>query len=318
VSGEQPPRLFCKQPARGVLLFIPPSAAGGRPRYEPVPCGRSNSCEYCARRAAIENVLVVDLDSRKGSCPGHSITLTTRDPDFDPVRFTRAIAQWFRWLRCEVGPVEYLGLIEWTTGKGARSGGRRRMHQHTLVKGLPDDADLYALWRSGKRRWDRLTGAHRVELRELRSPAGATAYTVAHHHKTEQAPPRGWKGKRFRPSKGYFDRPVPELREEIKARMAAVAARRAIEAVLDNVCYVKLKKPCKTALFQQLPHKEDGMMRQRIKHHTTNNQKAHGQASETSFGSTNHEARPSHTHTTGFTTTTRRELYTTSWPSTTT
>jgi hypothetical protein len=88
--------------------------------------------------------------------------------------------------------------------------------------------------------------------------------------------------------------------------------------VLDNVCYVKLKKPCKTALFQQLPHKEDGMMRQRIKHHTTNNQKAHGQASETSFGSTNHEARPSHTHTTGFTTTTRRELYTTSWPSTTT
>jgi len=147
------------------------------------------------------------------------------------------VAQWFRWLRSEVGQVEYLGLIEWTTGNGAQSGGHRRMHQHTLVKGLPDDADLDALWRAGKRRWERLTGAWRVELRELRSAGGATAYIVGHHHKGEQAPPRGWKGRRFRASKGYFaPRTSPQLREEVKARMRSVAARRAVEAALDNVC----------------------------------------------------------------------------------
>lgn len=237
MSDESSRRLFCKQPARGVLLLIPPGSGGGEPRYEPVPCGRSNSCDYCARRAAISNVLTVSLDAREGTPPRHGITLTTRDPGFDEVRFRRAVAQWFRWLRSEVGPVEYLGLVEWTTGKGTRSGGQRRMHQHTLVKGLPDDVDIDALWRGGKRRWERLTGAWRVELRELRSAAGATAYIVGHHHKTEQAPPRGWKGRRFRASKGYFaPRTSPELREQVRERMRSVAARRAIESMLDNVC----------------------------------------------------------------------------------
>lgn len=105
------------------------------------------------------------------------------------------------------------------------------MHQHTLVKGLSEDADLDALWLAGKRRWERLTGAWRVELRELRTARGATAYIVGHHHKGEQAPPRGWKGRRFRSSRGYFSRPVPELREEVKDRMQFVAARKAIERV---------------------------------------------------------------------------------------
>jgi hypothetical protein len=43
---------------------------------------------------------------------------------------------------------------------------------------------------------------------------GAIAYLALHHNKMEQRPPRGWSGKRFRPSRGYFNRPVAELRAE--------------------------------------------------------------------------------------------------------
>jgi hypothetical protein len=181
--------------------------------------------------------MLVGLDAREHGHPGHAITLTTRDPDFDSARFRECCTQWFRWLRCEVGvPVEYLGVVEFTTGRGARSGGRRRMHQHTLVKGLPADADLDALWREGKARWERLTGAYRVELRQLHSAGGATRYIVAHHHKADQAPPIGWSGKRFRPSKGYFSQPVGELRRQVAEKMRAVAATRSLQATLDNVC----------------------------------------------------------------------------------
>lgn len=207
---------FCDTPARGVMW----RHADGS--YSPVRCGRSNSCAYCAWLTTAENMLVVALDARE-RMPRHGITLTTRDPDFDQARFRVVVAQWIRWLRKEF-PVQYLALMEWTSGKSATSGGCRRMHQHTLVKGIPDDADLDQVWREGKRRWEKLTGAHRIEVRELRKPAGAIAYLVAHHNKTEQAPPDGWSGKRFRPSKGYFTRPVPQLREQVRmTRSRAVA-----------------------------------------------------------------------------------------------
>lgn len=205
---------FCERPSFGVVW----RHADGT--FSPVRCGRSNSCAYCAWQAAAENMLVVGLDARE-RMPAHGITLTTRDPDFDQGRFRKAVSQWARWLRREVGPMEYLGLIEWTSGKGERSGGHKRMHQHTLVKGIPGDADLDQLWREQKKVWERLTGAWRVELRELRTPAGAIAYMVGHHHKAEQAPPPGWSGKRFRPSQGYFGRPVAQLREEAREQRAA-------------------------------------------------------------------------------------------------
>jgi hypothetical protein len=196
----------------------------------PVPCGRRNSCPYCAWKAVAQNMAVVARDARDRQ-PTHGITLTTRDPRFSPERYRKACSQWFRWLRSEVGDVEYLALMEWTV----RS---RLMHQHTLVKGLPSGS-CDPLWRAGKRRWEKLTGAYRVELRELRTPAGAIAYMVAHHHKREQAPPAGWSGKRFRPSRHYFERPIAQLRAEVKADHAERArverlVREAAEHDLDE------------------------------------------------------------------------------------
>jgi hypothetical protein len=187
-------------------------------RLLPVRCGRSNSCPLCAWLAAAENINVVAIDARD-DMPRYAITLTTVDPAFSSRAFRVAMAQWFRWLRSEVGAVRYLGNVEFTTGEAATSGGHRRIHQHTLVKG-EDGWDLDGLWRAGKARWESLTGAYRVELRALRTPAGACAYFVAHHHRAEQAAPPGWSGKRFRPSKGYFTRPVPELREQARSQRA--------------------------------------------------------------------------------------------------
>jgi hypothetical protein len=183
---------------------------------------------------AAENINVVAIDACE-VMPHYAITLTTVDPEFSAGRFREAMAQWFRWLRSEVGPVEYLGNVEWSTGESERSGGLRRMHQHTLTKGEPG-WDLDGLWREGKSRWEKLTGAYRIELRELRTPAGACAYFVAHHHKREQAALEGWSGKRFRPSKGYFTRPVSELREQARDQRArGIVLLHLIERYGENI-----------------------------------------------------------------------------------
>jgi hypothetical protein len=172
---------------------------------------------------AAENVQVVKLDAQE-RMPTFGITLTTADPKFPARRFRMAMSQYFRWLRREF-PVEYLGLIEWSTGLASTAKGRRYQHQHTLVKGIPRGTNTDPLWRESKRRWEHLTGAYRVEFRELRTPAGAISYMVAHHHKAEQATAEGrGSTKRFRPSRGYFDRPVAELRAQARAARARAVA----------------------------------------------------------------------------------------------
>jgi hypothetical protein len=137
-------------------------------------------------------------------------------------RFRVAIAQLFKWLRSELGrELGYLMLMEWTTGSGGHG---RLPHAHVLLKRLPPDTDLgpdCALFRGVRTRWQRYTGAWRIELRPLLSPAGAVVYMVGHHHKREQAPPKGWSGRRFRPSVGnrdgvgrYFLRPAMDVRAD--------------------------------------------------------------------------------------------------------
>lgn len=196
-------------------------------RLLPVRCGRSNSCPACAWLASVENVGVVAIDAREEQ-PTVGMTLTTRRADFDMVKYRRAVAHLFKWLRREFGPeLAYLLLMEWTTGSGGHG---RLPHGHLLVKRLPASLDLSPgcqLWRDVKAHWETYTGAWRVELRELRTPGGAIAYMVGHHHKGEQAPPEGWSGKRFRPSQNYFVRPIAELREEShRERLRSIALLR--------------------------------------------------------------------------------------------
>jgi hypothetical protein len=240
----------CVRPSKSAFLLL----ADGK--LVPMRCGASNRCPYCAWLIAVENSIVVGMDALWGDQPQIGMTLTTHRPDFDMDRFRQAVAQVFRWLRSEIGRdgIEYLGLIEWSSGKGGKG---RMPHMHTLLKGVQasDLGDVvddprgkgrrYELELALREKWREWTGgAWVVDARPLRSAGGAVAYMVGHHHKTEQAPPAGVKGtKRMRPSRGYFDgrlaevrglgeRPVQAYRAAAKEQMRSETARKALLAQL--------------------------------------------------------------------------------------
>jgi hypothetical protein len=200
----------------------------------PLRCGASNRCAYCSWLVALENALVVRADAAE-CLPQLGFTLTTRAAQTPAERFRRDVEQAMKALRREPWACDarYLGQIEHTTGHGTRSGGARRIHQHGLMKDVDRDraADVAEVLR---RVWLSRTGAHRVEAHELHRPAGAIAYLVNHHQKTAQAPPKGWSGKRFRPSKGYFERPIVQLREEARVLLRDRRVEAAIAATLED------------------------------------------------------------------------------------
>jgi hypothetical protein len=152
---------------------------------------------------AFENMTMLRQDAEENSAPEHVITLTSREPVTDAAAYRNACAVFWRAFRRTWGHVEYCGFIEWTTGEGPRSGGKRRLHSHWLVKGLQaDDLDAVQAWVSAE--WAKLTGAWVVEVAELRTVGGVVGYLALHHEKASQAPPPGWTGRRLRPSRGYF------------------------------------------------------------------------------------------------------------------
>jgi hypothetical protein len=163
------------------------------------------------------------------------MTLTTVDPHHDLERFRRDVEQVFKVVRLVVGgEVQYLGMMEWTTGESRRSGGYRRVHEHLLLRGV-DAAAAAEVEARVRRVWERRTGANRVEVRELRNASGATAYVVAHHHKREQAPPPGVSVRRLRHSRSpaYFADGVTALREEVRRIESAKRLQRATRRLVD-------------------------------------------------------------------------------------
>jgi hypothetical protein len=243
----------CADPARGIRWRMPDGS------LEPVACGRSNSCDYCAMRAAVEAALVLKLDAEI-CMPTVGITTTTRSPDFTLEDLRRAEQELWRAMRTgrrigvrgprrrdesryEAFPqLRYCAFLEWTSGRGTHAGGVRRPHLHHLVKGIPiehpllvpvvlDDGKVTnALERRVSELWAAATGgdAFVVECRPLRTPVGAIRYLALHHKKKAQAPPADLKKKtrRLRASRksqrrpGYYEQPVAELRE-LARRVAA-------------------------------------------------------------------------------------------------
>lgn len=208
----------------------------------PVRCGAPNKCAYCAMLSAFENALVIKLDALDGHAwPNMTLTTTTARPHWamPAEELKRAERALRTYLRRKYGrQIEWVGFVEWTTGKAARDG-ERRVHVHHLVKGLPTfhACGLCFVCEDRKRRpidcapcrlgrftievrekWKLYTGdAWRVEVSALRAPLGAVAYFALHHHKEAQKPPPGWSGKRFRPTWGYLSEPIEQLRREARA-----------------------------------------------------------------------------------------------------
>jgi len=169
--------------------------------------------------------------------PTHGITLTTLDPFTTPETFREGVRMVVQRLRRRYGrQVEYYGSVEFTTGEAETSGGWRRIHQHMVAKGL-QGVDVLEGERLVRETWEAATGAKVVEVAELLTPGGAIGYLALHHRKPGQAPPEGWRGMVERPSRGYFHRPIAELRTEAKAqlRVEAIAWREGISVELAGL-----------------------------------------------------------------------------------
>jgi hypothetical protein len=231
-------------------------------------CKATNRCGHCAMLSAYENAMCLTVDAELARRPTLICTFTTWKPLTDR-EFTDAQAVFWRAFRREWGPVEFCLFIEWTSGKAATSGGIRRLHAHGLMKDFcvewysaeisPGEwATLDPEERDGvlegwfRRQWQSLVGAQVVEVARLRTVAGATAYLGLHFQKRSQQPPRGWTGKRFRPSRGYFNRPIAETRAEAALRLAeARAAARGDDPSSVRAAQLEALKP------RLVPHFED-------------------------------------------------------------
>jgi hypothetical protein len=161
------------------------------------------------------------LDARVAA-PEVCITLTTADPELPPSVYRDGSAVLFRRLRRLLGPVEYFGAIEFTSGHAERSGGLRRLHGHYLTKGI-DPAAVLEVEAVTRDTWERCTGAFVVEVAALLSPGAALGYLGLHHRKPSQAPPVEWRGMTERASRGYWSSPIAELRQRARAELAAEA-----------------------------------------------------------------------------------------------
>jgi hypothetical protein len=208
----------CPRPARGVAFLL------GDGRYAPVGCGRV-SCPGCGKRHALAALeMVRDTSARMGN-PECAATLTSVDPDTDTsARWSRDVEQVIKALRRRWSGVQYLAFMEWTTGRGRRSGGRRRPHSHLLLRGLPRDQAPLAE-STVRRVWEQRTGAHRVEVAPLVAAENGVAYLALHHLKPNQAAPEGWTGRRLRPSKGWWGTDPKQLRDASERLVAERAHR---------------------------------------------------------------------------------------------
>jgi len=184
----------------------------------PGRCKASNQCEYCARLAAVENAELLALDAINGEAPRVWAVLTTRSADPDPASFYKSRELVLRDLRKAFSSqVQVASLVEFTTGYGPRSGGRRRPHWNLTFKGLDPDRldqvhDVVAdRWCS---REDALPARQWVD--SIESAGGLMRYIALHFQKESQRPPPGWRGHRFTASRGYLWTRTPEARKAAK------------------------------------------------------------------------------------------------------
>jgi hypothetical protein len=229
---ERPWRGGCAQPARTVRWRM----ADGTLAYG--RCQAPNRCDNCAQLAALETAMMLKLDAGElGSPPSVGLTTTTHRPDFSMAELREATRKLMQHLRRHAerrgwDRVEYAAQLEFTTGLGTHSGGHRRPHLHHLIKGIPAECSE-ELEPELRRAWKVYEGsADQVSCKPLRTVAGAIHYMGLHNSKRCQAPPAGFEGRRFRASRGYFEKPAKELRALARK---LVARDRTVASVLTAI-----------------------------------------------------------------------------------
>jgi hypothetical protein len=205
-------------------------------------CKATNLCAYCARLAAVENAEVLAMDAMTNTAPALWSVLTTRTATIDTGAFRRSREAVMRSVRRRWPDAERAQLIEFTTGLGTRSGGDRRPHWNDTWKGVPvDDVDelQWTLARAWCERVDALPKGQHVQ--PISDTGGLMRYLALHFQKESQQPPEGWRGHRFRTTRGYLAVPLEHARDHArqalrmrrelwKAERAGLVAGQALDA----------------------------------------------------------------------------------------
>jgi hypothetical protein len=167
--------------------------------------GAVNHCDYCAKLQAVENSEMLALDALAGDAPRLWTVLTTRTVTTDMARFYAARWKVTRAVRRRWPDAEYACLLEYTTGYGERSGGRRRPHWNLAWKGIPDGSHE-AAHSLIARIWCQHVDAEPTGQKSttIYSAENLFRYIALHFMKESQKPPAGFKGQRFNCSLRYF------------------------------------------------------------------------------------------------------------------
>lgn len=186
----------------------------------PGRCRASNLCDYCAKLAAVETSEVLALDALTNFAPTLWTVLTTRTATFDVSIFKHAREVAMREVRRRWPLAQCATLVEFTSGYGSHSGGQRRPHWNDAWKGIPSsDADeLLAVATTAWRRNVDCT-AEAQSVRVVNDTGGLMRYLSLHFQKESQQPPTGWRGHRFRTSRGYLAQPMADAREQARASL---------------------------------------------------------------------------------------------------
>jgi hypothetical protein len=161
--------------------------------------------------------------------------LGTRSTSIRPADFWRSREQLVKALKRRWPGCEYAALVEYTTGYGPRSGGRRRPHWNLLLKGIPaEDVDQVAdvvakVWCP---RVDANPQAQYVAA--VAEFGGLSRYVAMHFQKSSQRPPAGWSGHRFLHSRGYFAVPLPQIRSQAREQLRRKRLRWKLERALPE------------------------------------------------------------------------------------
>lgn len=221
LKGIADPRLGCPRwPEHLKLLAIETGELiGGR-------CKATNLCLYCQLRYVAETVEALLLDALYGEGPRLYVVLTARE------HLTRADCRRHLEALAKAGRRRWPDL-QWFVQVEFQL--RGALHLNLLIKGV-DVADAVELLELLSSRWCDRVDARPVGqwIGEVSNEGGLAKYLgkrLGHGLKSEQAPPLGWRGHRTSQTRGYFNRPVTELRAEARRvfrRRALI--RRAIEA----------------------------------------------------------------------------------------
>jgi hypothetical protein len=183
----------------------------------PGRCKATNLCDYCAKLAAVENAEVLAQDAMTNSAPSVWSVLTTRSDVASMEAYRNARRGVLREVKRWRPEARRATLIEFTTGMGTRSEGKRRPHWNDIWKGIDpsDGEDLHdrLSWGWCKRVDAKPEGQYVGAIAET---GGLMRYLALHFQKESQQPPKGWRGQRFNVGRGYLAVPMELAREHAR------------------------------------------------------------------------------------------------------